>query len=66
MLVLGTYPYPERGEFDQAIKDLDVAIRLDPKNAGLYIGPRTTFSEKGEYDRAIADCNESIRMDPRN
>jgi tetratricopeptide (TPR) repeat protein len=62
MLVLGANPYPERGEFHQAIKDLDVAIRLDPKNAGLYIGRGTTFSEKG----AIADFNESIRMDPRN
>jgi hypothetical protein len=31
MLVLGTNPYPERGEFGQAIKDLDEAIRLDPK-----------------------------------
>ena len=50
MLVLGTNPYPKRGEFDLAIKDLDEAIRLDPKNGGLYIGRGTAFSEKGEAD----------------
>src|SRR5262249_2681684 len=45
--------------------DLNNVIRLDPINAGAYLGRGQSFSRKGIYDRAIEDLSEAIRLDPK-
>ena len=56
--------YYEDGSFEQAIDELDAAIRLDPEMAEAYSGRGSSYFGLGEYDRAIADFEEAIRLDP--
>src|SRR5262245_53319945 len=54
-----------KGEYDQALKDLNEAVRLDPKFA-LAVGARGgVWHRKGEYGKAMADYDEAIRLDPK-
>jgi tetratricopeptide (TPR) repeat protein len=53
-----------RGEFDPAIKDLDEAIRLDPKCALAYSGRGAVRFAKKEYDKAIRYVDEAVRLEP--
>jgi tetratricopeptide (TPR) repeat protein len=52
--------------FNQAIADYDEAIRLNPKDAAVYINRGNAWYAKQEYDQAFADYNEAIRLDPKN
>ncbi len=49
------------GDLDKAIADLDIAIRLDPKDADPPLCRRDAWGRKGEFDKAIADL---LRSDP--
>ena len=53
-----------RAQYDQAINELDEAIRLEPRNAGAFSGRGCIWFAKKENDRAINDLNESIRLEP--
>ena len=52
-------------EREQALADLDEAIRLDPKVAWYYKSRGQVYAEKGDLDKAIADLTEAIRLDPK-
>lgn len=56
--------YSGKGEYDLAIKDLDRAIELSPKQAGLFSNRGSAYRKKGQPDRAIADFNQAIALDP--
>ncbi|MEN2981405.1 MAG: tetratricopeptide repeat protein [Thermus sp.] len=65
--------YSERGlyyllshDLDQALEDLNRAIELRSKEAGLYVNRGAAYVNKGDLDRAIADYNRAIELDPRN
>jgi tetratricopeptide (TPR) repeat protein len=53
------------GEYDKAIKDLDEAIRLDPKLYLAFDARGSALYAKGLYDKAIADLSEAIRLEPK-
>jgi tetratricopeptide (TPR) repeat protein len=62
----------ERGEklvvekkYDEAIKEFNTAIRLDPNNAEAYQSRAGSWGYKSDWLRAIADCNEAIKLNPR-
>jgi tetratricopeptide (TPR) repeat protein len=57
--------YYRRHEYDRAIKDLDEAIRLNPKFLNALHTRGNTYLAKREYDRAIADYDEAIRLNPK-
>jgi tetratricopeptide (TPR) repeat protein len=60
--------YRIEGRYDQAIADLDQAIRLDPKSTFstmAYTGRGEAYRGKGDYHRAIADFEQAIRLDPK-
>ena len=57
--------HTKRRDFDNAITDLDEAIRLEPQAAAAYDDRGFAYAGKGDLDRAIADYNESIRLDPK-
>ncbi len=53
-------------EYDKVIADYTEAIRIDPKNAGVYTTRGFAWALKQEYDKAIADFAEAIRIQPEN
>jgi tetratricopeptide (TPR) repeat protein len=53
-----------RGDYDQAIADLTVALQFAPADAGLHIERGLAYEEKPDYDRAIADYTAAIRHAP--
>jgi tetratricopeptide (TPR) repeat protein len=50
--------------YDCAIKDCDLAIRLDAKNHDAYVYRGISFWMKRDYERSLADSNEAIHLDP--
>ena len=58
--------YYKKGEYDQAISDLDEVIRLILEDATAYNSRGFCRCQKGNYDKAIADYDEAIRLDPEN
>jgi tetratricopeptide (TPR) repeat protein len=55
-----------RGNFDQAIRDCDEAIRLEPGKAQAYGHRGKAWAGKGDTERALADYEAAIRIDPHN
>jgi tetratricopeptide (TPR) repeat protein len=58
------YAYDHKGQYDEAIADYDVAIRLKPDDAWAYSNRGNAYNKKGEHDRAIADFDTAIRLKP--
>lgn len=56
--------YAEQGKNDLAIKELDAAVRLDPKNAIAFSARGAVHFRMKAYDQAIADLDEAIRLEP--
>ena len=54
--------YLKKGAYDQAIKDLNKAIKLNPNDAFAYNNRGTAYFGKGEFDRAIKDYNKAIEL----
>lgn len=52
------------GRLDEAIADLDQAIRLQPDYGEAYLHRGNVFSKKGERYRAIGDLADAIRFKP--
>src|SRR5262249_43553874 len=59
------WAYIAKGEFERAIRDLDEAIRLNPRLATAYDKRGWAYAAKGDNDRAIADLSEAVRISPR-
>jgi tetratricopeptide (TPR) repeat protein len=58
--------YSEKGNYDQAIRDYDQAIRLNPGHAIAFSNRGATYARNGDYDRAIQDYNHAIRLNPKH
>src|SRR5579872_6112244 len=57
--------WDQKYEYDEAIKDFNEAIRLDP-SPSAYILRGTVWESKKEYDSAIKDFDEAIRLNPKD
>ncbi|MFO0844504.1 MAG: hypothetical protein U0797_19255 [Gemmataceae bacterium] len=55
-------PISSRGEFDRALADLDVAVRLEPDSARTRNLRGSVHAERGSREKAVADFSE--RLDP--
>jgi tetratricopeptide (TPR) repeat protein/S1-C subfamily serine protease len=51
------------GNYDEAIKAIDIAIGLEPKDPILRYEKISILIENKQYPQAIAICNEMIRID---
>lgn len=61
------YAYADKGDYDSAIADLSMVIRLKPRDPEGYVSRAVVYSlYKGDLDRAIADYTEAIKLDPKN
>lgn len=54
--------YLEKGDYDRAMKDYDLAIQLNPNFAPPYNNRGVIYQKQGDYDRAIRDFDESIKL----
>lgn len=66
-------PYVSRGNlmldfrrYDDAIKDFDKALSLEPKNAMALADRGMARAWKGELEAASSDLNSSFAIDPKN
>ena len=52
------------GKADDAIRDLNEALRLDPKNADAFNTRGFAYAKKGDLVRAQEDYNAAIKLNP--
>ena len=53
-----------KGDYDQAVRDYDEAIQLDPDDAESYYNRGLAHYHNAAYDQAVRDYDEAIRLDP--
>ncbi|HAH07009.1 MAG TPA: hypothetical protein DCM05_10875 [Elusimicrobia bacterium] len=53
-------------DLDEAVKDLDEAIRLQPQNPTLYMYRSMANNLRGKYKEAEEDARKAIELDPGN
>ncbi len=58
--------WPEKGEYQNALKDCNDAIRLDPKNAPAYNLRGVAWQYLGSEKNAMEDFNDAIDLDPKH
>jgi tetratricopeptide (TPR) repeat protein len=56
--------FSELRRFDQALADLNQAVRLNPADARDYDERGNAYAGKGLYDQAIADYSQAIALRP--
>jgi tetratricopeptide (TPR) repeat protein len=56
--------YANLGNYQQAIKDFNKAIELEPDDAYAYNHRGSTYSDLGNYQQAIKDFNKAIELKP--
>jgi tetratricopeptide (TPR) repeat protein len=49
----------------EAVADYGEAIKLDPKDAGAYLGRARVRVRQKEYEPAIDDCDEALKINPK-
>ncbi|MBU6450141.1 MAG: caspase family protein [Cyanobacteria bacterium REEB67] len=54
------------GQFDQALRELSQAIKLNPNRSDLYYWRSLSFSAIRQNGEALNDLNEAIRLDPES
>ena len=55
----------DKNELDDALRDWNQSIILEPKRADVYVARAGILSGKKEIDNAIADYTEAIKLDAR-
>jgi tetratricopeptide (TPR) repeat protein len=58
--------YIIKGDYDKAISECTVAIRLDPEKITSYLNRGSAYVLEGEPDKAIVDFDQVIRLDPKD
>ena len=53
------------GKTDDAIQQLDEAIRLNPEFARAYSSRGYVYYQEGDYVKALSDFDEAIRLNPQ-
>jgi tetratricopeptide (TPR) repeat protein len=52
------------GDFDDAIKDFDHALQLNPNSTDAFYQRGSIYGHQRNYDRAIRDYDQAIHLDP--
>ncbi|MDB5012425.1 MAG: hypothetical protein JWQ25_627 [Daejeonella sp.] len=60
------YFFNRIGKTDEALKDFNEAIRLDPKYIYAYTGRGNFYRKLGKYEISEADYAKAIELDPKN
>jgi tetratricopeptide (TPR) repeat protein len=57
--------YARKRQYDRAIEDYNQAIRLNPNEAGAFIGRGIAYTLKGQGAPALLDFDQAIRLAPQ-
>lgn len=52
------------GRVDEALRDLETALKLNPRSAHAYTNRAIALSIKGAQEQALADFDRAIELDP--
>jgi len=52
----------DNGKLDSAIKTLNTALKIEPKNSQVFYKLCRAFSKKGYYTIAIGHCKQAIQL----
>jgi adenylate cyclase len=58
------YAYSQKGQFDKAISELEIARDLFPNNADINAGLGTILNDAGKPEEAISVLKNAIRLNP--
>ena len=58
--------YAKLGRHQAAIKDLNKAVRVDPKNAHTYNSLGEVYRLSGDYEAAIRSYRQAVELDPEH
>ena len=58
--------YTEEKNFNRAIANCNIAIRLDAKNASAYLTRSLIYASLGAPDVVVLDATKAVRLDPKN
>jgi tetratricopeptide (TPR) repeat protein len=53
------------GKPEKAIKAFELAIKIDPKNPGGYLGRANSLNTMGRHKDSLADYNHALKLDPK-
>ena len=59
------YAYTLLRKLPEAEKDLDQAIKINPKYATAYVNRANFWNVSGKPERALADSEQALRLDPK-
>jgi tetratricopeptide (TPR) repeat protein len=55
----------QKGQYDQALKDFDQALKLKPNDAAILTYRGMVCHAKGQDDQAIKDFEQAMKADPK-
>ncbi len=58
--------YFDRGDYDKAIENYNMAILLNPLFSEAYFGRALCYYKLKDFDKAIQDYTKAIELDPKN
>ena len=58
--------YNNLGKYNEAITNLNEAIKLRPREPSTYLNRGLAYFNLGQYDKALADYNVVLKLEPRN
>lgn len=53
----------DENEFDRALEDFNISIKMNPANAKVYINRANIYGLKSRFDSALADYSKAIELD---
>ena len=63
---MGAYYYHGRLDYDNALKEYDLANKLQPNNANVYLGIASVRRRQGKMQDAITYFSKAVDLDPRS
>jgi len=65
-LALGLFHYWGQHDFDPALREFDLATKLQPSNPGSRELSAAICRRRGEWRRALAEFEQAMELDPRD
>ena len=57
--------YTQQGRLDEAIREYQAALRINPDDADAYFSLGAIYTQQGRTDEAIREYQAALRVNPR-